>query len=96
MGLEKDLLFRSHLPDVLQGRFLQPRLKEGKKYLHIPLEERGAFLWRGIDGERTVGDLAVSFRQSFPDEEDQVPERVATYLYQMLENDLLEFVEPKS
>ena len=78
------------------GRFLQPRLNDQKKFLRIPLEERGSYLWGLIDGQRTVGDMAVSFRQNFPEEGDQVPERVSMYLYQMLENNLIEFVEPKA
>lgn len=74
------------------GRFLQPRLKETKKFIRIPLEERGSFLWMNMDGRRTVGDLAAAFGENFPGEEESVPERVATYLYQMSENNLIDFV----
>jgi len=75
----------------LMGRFLQPRLKEAKKYLRIPLEERGSFLWDLIDGRRTAGEMAEAFGREFPEEIDQVPQRVATYLYQMADNDLIRF-----
>jgi hypothetical protein len=75
----------------LLGRFLQPRLKENKKYLRIPLEERGSFLWGQIDGRRTVGQMTEAFRNEFPGEADQVPQRVATYLYQMADNRLIRF-----
>ena len=79
----------------LLGRFLQPRLKETKKYIRIPLEERGSFLWGLIDGKMTTGDIAEAFRTEFPAENDQVPERVATYLYQMVDNGLINFVNFK-
>ncbi len=75
----------------ITGRFLQPRLKENKKYLRIPLEERGSFLWHLIDGRRTVGAMAEAFRGEFPGEADQVPQRVATYIYQMADNQLIRF-----
>ena len=75
----------------LLGRFLQPRLKDNKKYLRIPLEERGSFLWNLMDGHQTVGDMTEAFRSQFPAETDQVPHRVSTYLYQMADNQLIRF-----
>ena len=59
------------------------------------LSERGSFLWGLIDGKMTAGDMAESFRTEFPAENDQVPERVATYLYQMVDNGLIHFVNFK-
>lgn len=79
----------------LLGRFLQPRLKESKKYLRIPLEARGSSLWLKIDGKRTVGDLSLEFGKDFPEENGPIPERVATYLYQMAENRLIDFANLK-
>ena len=73
------------------GRFLQPRLKESKKYLRVPLEDRGSSLWGLMDGKLTVGELAKAFGRDFPGETDQIPERVATYLYQMADNHLIRF-----
>ncbi len=73
------------------GRLIQPRLKESKKYLRIPLEERGSCLWGLMDGNMTVGELAEAFGRDFPDEKDQIRERVATYLYQMADNHLIKF-----
>jgi hypothetical protein len=76
----------------LLGRFLQPRLKESKKYLRIPLEERGSYLWEHMDGKATAGELAKEFGKDFAGDNDQIPERVATYLYQMVDNHLITFV----
>ena len=76
----------------LLGRFLQPRLKEGKKYLRVPLEERGSFLWKLMDGRRTVGELSEAFQGEFSSEKDQVPQRVSIFLYQMVDNKLIDFV----
>ena len=73
------------------GRLLQPRLKESKKYLRVPLEERGSCLWGLIDGHMTVGEMAAAFGRDFPEDNNQIPERVATYLYQMADNHLIKF-----
>ena len=73
------------------GRLLQPRIKESKKYLRVPLEERGSRLWGLMDGKLTVGEMATAFGQDFPEEKNQIPERVATYLYQMADNHLIKF-----
>jgi hypothetical protein len=89
------ILLQPRFSKGLLGRFLQPRLKETKKYIRIPLEIRGSFLWGLIDGKMTASDMAEAFRTEFPAEADQVPERVATYLYQMVDNGLISFVNFK-
>ncbi len=73
------------------GRLLQPRIKESKKYLRVPLEARGSCLWGLMDGKLTVGEMAVAFGRDFPEENSQVSVRVATYLYQMADNHLIKF-----
>ena len=80
----------------LLARVLQPRLKESKKFVRIPLEARGSWLWREMDGNRTVGQLVTGFLAAFPGDTEAAPERVATYLYQMAENSLIDFVNFKA
>ena len=75
----------------LLGRLIQPRLPDHKKYLRVPLEDRGSFLWGLLDGRRTVADLAAAFVAEFPAEADQAGERVAGYLYNLERNGFLEF-----
>ncbi len=89
------ILLQRRFSTGLLGRFLQPRLMEAKKHIRIPLEDRGSFIWTQIDGKRTVRDMAEAFGKEFPGEKDQVPERVATYLYQMADNKLIGFVNFK-
>ena len=69
---------------------------ETKKFIRIPLEERGSFLWGLIDGKMTTLKMAEAFLHEFPAEDNQVPERVATYLYQMVDNGLIGFVNFKA
>jgi len=76
----------------LFGRWLQPRLRENKKFIKVPLEERGAFLWSHCDGDHTVAELAYGYRQEFPGDVDQAEKRVCQYLYQLESNGFIEFV----
>jgi len=78
--------------DPVLGRFLQPRLSAEKRYIRVPLEERGAFLWRLFDGERTVADLVRAFRTAFPDDNEDAPTRVALYLHAMYDNSFINYV----
>ena len=43
--------------DPLLSRLLQPRLAADKRFIRVPLEDRGSFLWRLLDGKRRVIDL---------------------------------------
>ena len=74
------------------GTFLQPRLPKDKKFLKVPLEERGSFLWSLLDGKRTVGDLVGDFVVRFPEESDKAGERVAGYLYNLEQNGFIRFL----
>ncbi len=78
--------------DPILGRLVQPRLSAEKRFIRVPLEERGAFLWRRLDGERTVADLAVAFSESFPDDCDDAVRRVSLYLHSMYDNKFIKYL----
>ena len=85
------VLLQERYQGWLLSRLLQPRLPEDKKYLKVPLEARGSFLWSLMDGQRTVADLVTAFVTEFPDETNQAGERVAGYLYNLERNGFLRF-----
>lgn len=71
---------------------IQPRLSQEKKFIRIPLEDRGSFLWGLIDGQRSIGDFVASFVEKFPDDKSDAPQRLGAFLYQMHENKFVTFV----
>ncbi len=75
--------------DALGSRLLQPLLKGEKRYIRVPLEARGSWIWDQVDGERNVGDIAVAFRQAFPEEAEPVDERVCQYVAALVANGFL-------
>jgi hypothetical protein len=78
--------------DFLFGRLVQPHLGPGKRFLRIPLEDRGSFLWRLCDGQRTVADLTAAFTDQFPADTDDAPRRVSIYLHAMYDNGFITYL----
>ena len=78
--------------DPLLGRLVQPRLGPAKQYIRVPLERRGGFLWRLLDGQKTVADLTRAYEEEFPQDSEQAPERVARDLHAMYENDFITYI----
>jgi hypothetical protein len=76
----------------LTRRWLQPRLPEGRRYVHVALEARGSVLWREMDGERRVHALVAAFEAAFPDDNDDSIDRVCRWLMAMYSNDFVQFV----
>jgi len=77
---------------VLWGRLIQPRLGPKKRFIRVPLDQRGQFLWHEMDGQRPIRDLIAAFADRFPSEVDDVPRRISSYLYSMAENKFIHFV----
>ncbi len=78
--------------DPLLGRLLQPRLGPEKRFIRVPLDSRGSFLWPLIDGDRSVADLAAAYEAAFPDDSDDVHLRVSLYLQAMYDNKFITYL----
>ena len=78
--------------DPILGRLVQPRLASNKRYIRVPLEDRGSFLWRLLDGNRRVIDLVRAFEVAYPEDREQSPERVSMYLHAMYDNKFIEYL----
>ncbi len=74
------------------GKILQPRLSSGKQFIRLPLDERGSWIWNQMNGTSTVGTMVEGFSGFFPEDSDQIPERLSGYLYSMWENNFVAFV----
>ena len=88
---QKVILMVPRYTDPIFGRLVQPFLTEGKRFIRLPLDPRGSWIWRQMDGQSNVGRMVVSFEAEFPDDQEGVPERLSGYLYNMWENKFLGF-----
>lgn len=74
------------------GPWLQRIIPEHKKFIRVPLEHRGSFLWLNMDGRRTVKDLTDILVKSGGDDSDQIYERVSMYVMNLYQNRFIEFL----
>lgn len=73
------------------ARWLQPRLRPERAHIRVSLENRGSWVWRQCDGQRTVVEIAADFTRAFPTEQDQIEKRICQYLYQLEDNGFIRF-----
>lgn len=59
------------------------------KYSNIELEEYGTFIWKYIDGERSIYDIALKVREEFGEASEPVYERICQYFRIMADNRLV-------
>ena len=50
---------------------------------HIKLEEPGSFIFKCIDGDRTVYDIGLLVHEEFKDEAEPLYERLSVYIKQL-------------
>lgn len=72
-------------------KLLIPRLK--KPLMRVKLDDVGSSVWKEINGETSVADIARKLEQKYGDTFVQAPERVAEFLKQMYFNDFISFKE---
>lgn len=58
---------------------------------HITLERFGSFLWRGMDGKKTVYDLAMELYGEFCEEAEPLYERLVPYINSLYESGCIHF-----
>lgn len=88
---EKVVLLVPRYTDPIFGRVIQPYLGENKRFIRLPLDSRGSWIWRHMDGKRSVSQMVAAFSEEFPADNKDVPERLSGYLYNMWENKFLVF-----
>ena len=74
-----DMVHRGFYARIAQRFFHTPRVS------HIKLDTYGSFLWKEIDGVRTVGDLAARMKAQFGEQAEPLYDRLVKYM-QILHN----------
>ncbi|MFO7652430.1 MAG: PqqD family protein [Candidatus Krumholzibacteriia bacterium] len=90
-GRGRVLLLMPRFSGTFYHRILQPLLKGPRRFIKVPLEARGDFIWRRIDGRTPARELVEAFVAAFPAEQ-QPADRVCQYLYHLERNGFVRFV----
>lgn len=68
----------------LMKRITQKLLKK-PKYSYVHLDENGSFVWKQIDGEKTIIEIGSYVKEHFGDKAEPLYERLAKF-FKALEN----------
>lgn len=66
-------------PWIAQTFFKRPKVS------HIDLDEYGSFIWKQIDGEKNVGEIAIVLKEKYGDKAEPLYNRLVKYM-QILRN----------
>lgn len=72
--IEIDVPHKSFYGKIATKFFRKPAVS------HITLDEYGSKVWLSINGKNTIFDLVNIMKDSFPDEEDKMLNRVVTFM----------------
>ena len=61
---------------------------------HITLDEYGSFLWRAMDGQRTVGQLALALGARYGGAAEPLYPRLVSYLRTLYDNRFIVYRRP--
>ena len=70
---------------VAQKLFKKPRITQ------IHLEEFGSFIWKQIDGTKTVMQIADLLHEEFGEKADPLYPRISMYMKGLINNEFIEF-----
>lgn len=79
------MVHRGFYAAIAQKFFHTPRVS------HIKLDEYGSFLWKEIDGKRTVGQLAQRMKEQFGQQAEPLYDRLVHYMQILRNNQFILF-----
>ena len=79
------MVHRGFYAKIAQKFFHTPRVS------HIDLDEYGSYLWTRIDGEKTVGTLALELKEKFGENAEPLYDRLVKYIQILRNNQFILF-----
>ncbi len=93
---DRVILLQPRYSGPVWGRILQPLLPEARKFVRIPLDPRGSLIWSRIDGETPIRGMTEGWEDRFPEDADQVHQRICLFLGRMHELGFISLLKPAS
>ena len=82
------ILLRPRFGSGALGRWLQNRL--GLSYYKIRLDDVGTFVWKSIDGQTPLSEIAETLRREFGGKVEPAEQRLVEFVRQMTRSRLIE------
>lgn len=74
---------------LAQKVFKKPRVS------HIKLDEYGSFVWKQMDGKRTIYEISILVKEKFGAEAEPVLDRLVKYFQILYQNKFIGYVKEK-
>ena len=74
---------------LAQKLFKRPRVS------HIKLDEYGSFVWKQMDGKKSIYDISLLVKEKFGKEAEPVIERLVKYFRILYQNKFIGYVKEK-
>jgi len=90
---EKEEIVTVHMVHRGLHHMLAQKLFRAPRVSHITLDAFGSFLWKRIDGVRSVGDLAEELKARFGEEAEPLYDRLVQYMKILQNNHFILFAQ---
>lgn len=77
------------------NKIVRKLIKESPKFSYYTLDALGSFVWRQIDGVRTVYDIGQLVKEEFGEEAEPLYERLSQFVQILEMNRFVHYVEVK-
>lgn len=75
--------------------WLAQKLFKKPRFSHIDLDRYGSYVWKQMDGKRTIYDISFLVREHFGKEAEPVEQRLAEYFRILYRNHFIGYVKEK-
>jgi len=82
-------IFKPKFRNKFMVKYIMPKLKSPD--FKVKLDEFGSFVWKQIDGARTVEEIGFELKDSFKENIEPVYERLSVYFQTLLRYKFIEY-----
>lgn len=82
-------LLKPKFQNKFMKKYVLPRMK--KPNFKIKLDEYGSFVWKRIDGQKTVEEIGKDLKDNFSEQVEPVYERLSVFIHSLVRYKFIEF-----
>ena len=90
---EKDGKVTIHMVNSGIYAWIAQKFFKRPKVSYVDLDEYGSFVWKCIDGEKNVGDIAELLKEKYGDAAEPLYNRLVKYMQILSNNNFIKFIK---